>query len=154
MTGGTTVKLFSRQRGMIRIVLLVCLFVGLSFWVDSLYPKTYYPEKIPNEEISEQKDVDPEQPQIPSEKQKSFTRHQYEPMKLEPQKEENDTAPELDSYSLSLKKDSNERQITPAVSITPGKGVNVKLPGKDETIELEKDHSYSSDYQVVWKKKF
>ncbi|HWQ61867.1 MAG TPA: hypothetical protein VN521_06120, partial [Negativicutes bacterium] len=58
-------------------------------------------------------------------------------------------------YSYSLKQQRSERTILPGVTVGPGKAVSVKTANKDETIRITRDSTYpSSDYQVMWQKKY
>ena len=57
-------------------------------------------------------------------------------------------------YSYTIKKEKKELQILPGVTYVPSEGVNIKTASKDETIQLQRDHSYNTDYQVLWKKKY
>jgi len=57
-------------------------------------------------------------------------------------------------YSYTIKKEKKELQILPGVTYAPSEGVNIKTASKDETIQLQRGHSYNTDYQVLWKKKY
>ncbi len=63
--------------------------------------------------------------------------------------------PAATDYSYSLRQQRDERTILPGVTIGPGKALNVKTAKKDETIRITRDSTYpSSDYQVLWQKKY
>jgi hypothetical protein len=77
-------------------------------------------------------------------------------MQLSPAPGSFTSAPRADAdFSYSLKKDSTERELLPGVTYDPGQGVNIKLNNKQESIQLQRDHTYpTTDYQILWKKKY
>lgn len=65
-----------------------------------------------------------------------------------------DTLPANSDYSYTIKNEKKELQILPGVTYAPRDGVSIKTSSKDEVIQLQRDHSSNTDYQVLWKKKF
>jgi hypothetical protein len=60
----------------------------------------------------------------------------------------NDDPVNLDGSSYSIKREKKkEIPITPGVAYQPGKGINVKIPGVEEPLLIQRD-------KVVWEKKF
>lgn len=57
------------------------------------------------------------------------------------------------SYSINNKK--KETPITPGVTLEPGKSINIKIPGEDEIIHIQRDKTYHpGGYNVLWEKKY
>lgn len=61
----------------------------------------------------------------------------------------------LEEQSYSIKNEKKEIPITPGVSLQPGKSVNVKIPGGEEVIRIQRDKTYHpGGYNVLWEKKY
>lgn len=61
----------------------------------------------------------------------------------------------LEEQSYSIKNEKKEIPITPGVSLQPGKSVNVKVPGEEEFIRVQRDKVYHpGGYNVLLEKKF
>jgi hypothetical protein len=74
---------------------------------------------------------------------------------LSPAPRTGDLSQASSDYSYSIKKpEKKELQILPGVSYVPKEGVSIKTASKDETIQIQRDRSYNTDYQVLWKKKY
>ena len=57
-------------------------------------------------------------------------------------------------FSYTLKKENNERPILPGVTFSPGQGVSIKTTNADETVQIKRDAGQTTDYQVMWQKKY
>ena len=61
----------------------------------------------------------------------------------------------LEEQSYSIKTKKREIPITPGVSLQPGKSINVKIPGQEEIIRVQRDKVYHpGGYNVLWEKKY
>lgn len=58
------------------------------------------------------------------------------------------------TLSYSLKKENSERTILPGVTYSPGQGVNIKTANTNETVQIKRDAGQTTDYQVMWQKKY
>jgi hypothetical protein len=56
--------------------------------------------------------------------------------------------------SFVFKRVNKERVIMPGVSYIIGEGLSIKLSKPEETIEIQRNTSYSRDYRVFWKRKY
>lgn len=74
-------------------------------------------------------------------------------MRLEPEPKE-EPAEQTAGFAESRKKES-DKTILPGVTLNPGgQGVCIQLADKNETIQLKRNASESTDYQMMWQKKF
>ena len=61
----------------------------------------------------------------------------------------------LEEHSYSIKNENKEIPLTPGISLQRGKSVNVKIPGEDEIIRIQRDKTYHpGGYNVLLEKKF
>jgi hypothetical protein len=64
------------------------------------------------------------------------------------------SAPGEGDYSYTLRREKKEVVITSGVSYVPGEGLNIKTAKPDEVVQIQRDNSYNTDYQVMLKKKY
>lgn len=61
----------------------------------------------------------------------------------------------LQEQSYSIRNEKKEIYITPGVTLQPGKSINIKIPGGDEMIRVQRDKNYHpGGYNVLVEKKF
>lgn len=61
----------------------------------------------------------------------------------------------LAEHSYSIRNEKKEIYITPGVTLQPGKSINIKIPGEDEIIRVQRDKNYHpGGYNVLVEKKF
>lgn len=138
---------------LLKIGLLVVLLVGLYFFFQGgatfMTNKPSMPPTIKTEAPAP----------LPPAKQQTVTTAAESPssgtVELSTESYHTQSAPQNNSdLSYSLKRENKERQITPGVTFVPGQGISIKTDNKDETVQLQRDHTYNGDYQVMWKKKY
>lgn len=59
-------------------------------------------------------------------------------------------------FNETMKREEKKSiKITPGVTFQPGKGVSIKMPGGEESIQIRRDKTYRPDeLKVEWEKKF
>jgi hypothetical protein len=137
---------------LLKIALLVVLLVGLYFFFQG-------GALVVTDKPSEPSTSKTEVPAISPANQKSETPAAQAPtsgtIALSEEARNNQAVPQANpEFSCSLKKEDNERKIAPGVAVIPGQGISIKTDAKDETVMLQRDHTYNGDYQVLWKKKY
>jgi hypothetical protein len=61
----------------------------------------------------------------------------------------------LEEQSYSISNQRKEIPITPGVSLQPGKSINIKVPGREELLRLQRDKTYHpGGYTVLFEKKY
>jgi hypothetical protein len=61
----------------------------------------------------------------------------------------------MDDYSYTIENKKKDIMITPGMTLQPGKGINVKLPGEKVTLQLQRDNTYrSNEFKVILEKKY
>lgn len=152
-----------RKRKAIYLVIVVLLLMGLYFYFignrssekvapgNSIEPSPAAESAIPSTEKGEESTKIEKQPLIPP--ASSQGEKMERPPSLQPVTHGESDNLEEQSYSIKNKK--KEISITPGVTFQPGKSVNVKIPGEDETIRIKLDKTYHPGaYNVLWEKKY
>lgn len=61
----------------------------------------------------------------------------------------------LEEQSYSIRNEKKTIPITPGVVVQPGTSINVKIPGGDEIIRVQRDKvNHPGGYNVLWEKKY
>lgn len=134
-----------------RIILTIIIIslVGIGFFVAKglFFDKDKAAEqepKAPPVQVTEpkQQSSDKEPSPKPVQSQMEFT----------PEQKMDDSSEKFDE-SITRKK--RVIKITPGVAFEPGRGVNMRVPGSEESIQIRRDNTYrAGEYRVQWEKKF
>ena len=130
----------------------IVLLIGMAFVIlrgpkASEKASPLHPEPVtPPAKATEQKKEGPASEQPP--------KHVHSQMEFVPEKESQDNN-ETAQFDESITRKKREMKITPGVVYESGKGINMKMPGTEESIQIRRDNTYrAGEYRVQWEKKF
>lgn len=146
-----------RKSKLLRIAILVILLLGIYLFVQGgpLFVKQAPPAPQPPAEGKAEPPAVVSPPAQQPVSSGGGGQGQSDSMALEHSPRSVDTSQTNTDYSYSIRNEKKkEYLVLPGVTYVPKEGVNIKTAVPDETIHLSRDHSYHSDYQVLWQKKY
>jgi hypothetical protein len=146
------------KRKLILTILITTLLIALYIFAQGFFVTTE-PDKTP---VTETKPADVHNSPVRSEGQAPASSDPAGPagpqkMELSPAEKRLTKTKQtvVEDFTYSLKKERKEKQITPGVSYESGKGINMKIPDQEETVQIRRDHTYrEGEYRVLWEKKY
>lgn len=143
-----------KRKSLLFIILLVLIGIGV-IWFQSSITET------PGGAIAPKGNPTPVQPaesgrDIPNTKKEGQASPAQGRMELSSEDKQNyDRPANGEEFNETMKRQDKGIKITPGITFEPGKGINVKKPGTEESIQIRRDNSYRADeYKVQWEKKF
>lgn len=138
---------------------ILIIFTGIGFgyiWLQNSKAEAPRGGTVPEMNAPAARQEEPNKP-VPNEQKEGQGKTVHKQIELsEEVKQTYDSRADGQGFNETMRREEKKAiKITPGVNFQPGKGVNIKVPGGEENIQVRRDNTYRpGEVKVEWEKKF
>lgn len=143
-----------KRKRLLFVILLILIGIGV-IWFQNSMTETPGKVTVPKVNSPSIQQAEPGK-DIPNTKKEGQVSPAQGRMELSAEdKQSYDRPADGKEFNETIRRQDKGIKIAPGVTFEPGKGINVKKPGAEESIQIRRDDAYRADeYKVQWEKKF